>query len=653
MHTVTHAPLPCTQDPLRPFLSDTVKELLAVLRRHFRQARLLRLPFEADAPAGTDTAGQGSSRRELCVAAAARESNAATQDLSAALKQLLSALRSAHVACPSAHILDRAVEMVDRFLRFHLARAFLALRHSAARAVAAARRAAERATAHTSAPVRRALLAGHAAGASTVLRGAASQLAEAKFGAKCPQALAALTSRTKERLGADAKHVVACLKPLVDVVARLVPDLSRPLYALITAHLQAYARWLVAALKAGGGSGLDSDGSSSSRTSGGGSNGDRDDVGVEDDVAMDKALIAAAFDPTVLLYGLAQAETGRGRGTSASSGAGRWSDRPEARVLLPPDLTVDEEEGEEEDGEERKGEEEEEEGGAGDVVHPCPAATLVLAAAAQDLDSSMIMPVLRQVARTLTPEGMGGDGAEEELAEATGAHALQAAASNVGRALLERHANAWGARLIEVARTLAAPGAGAEAGAVSGAALALVAAADAAMDESGALTGLCERQVQRRDLRTGAARSAAAMLSSARRRVQDPVPRARGGVQHDIERLFQGGAAVTDSVEWSQQSVGTAILRSALKALVELVRLATLTEGGMHQVQTDVHYLRGAAAFLLDETGAVDLILDECLTSALERCLTPSPLAGDEVLAAARPELAAFTRAPAEGGAAS
>lgn len=357
---------------------------------------------------------------------------------------------------------------------------------------------------------------------------------------------------------------------------------------------------------------------------------------------MDKALIVSAFDPSVLLRHLAR--PGAGHGAADDDGAGRWADRPEACVLMPPDLSTDEEE------EEEEGEDEGEDDG-GDVVQPCPAATLVFAAAAQDLDSSLVMPLLRQVSRTLAPDGMEGEGAEEELAEATGAHALQAAASAAARALLERHANAWGARLIEVARPLAAPGGEATAGAVSGAALTLVAAADAAMDESGSLVGLCERQVQRHDLRTGAARSAAAMLSSARRRVRDPVPRARGGVQHDIERLFQGGAAVTDSVEWGQQSVGTAILRAALKALVELVRLATLTEGGLHQVQIDVHYVRAAAAFLLDETGAVDLILDECLTSALERCLAPSPLPGDEVLAAARPELAAFSRAPTARGA--
>ena len=85
-----------------------------------------------------------------------------------------------------------------------------------------------------------------------------------------------------------------------------------------------------------------------------------------------------------------------------------------------------------------------------------------------------------------------------------------------------------------------------------------------------------------------------------------------------------------------------ALLESALRSLIESLRLATLGRAGFQQVQLDVHYLRPRVQALAgpgtEGAAAAAALLDELLAAAMERCMQPLMLDTtvlDKILAAA------------------
>lgn len=101
-------------------------------------------------------------------------------------------------------------------------------------------------------------------------------------------------------------------------------------------------------------------------------------------------------------------------------------------------------------------------------------------------------------------------------------------------------------------------------------------------------------------------------------------------MERNVARLFRDRVKFSAAVEFTQASILAGISRVGLKSLVESVRLQTLSRAGLQQLQLDVHYLRPLLRRFAqgNEANVVHQLLDEVLSTALERAIEPQLLEG-------------------------
>eukprot|EP00741_Cyanophora_paradoxa_P013928 tig00020723_g13445.t1 len=133
---------------------------------------------------------------------------------------------------------------------------------------------------------------------------------------------------------------------------------------------------------------------------------------------------------------------------------------------------------------------------------------------------------------------------------------------------------------------------------------------------------------------------------------------ARGGApaafsRREIDRLFAQKLRLFAAPAFQHKAILTAIIRVALKGLIECVRLRTVSKAGFQQMQLDTHFLRIMLRPYVNEETVLETLADEVITSAADRCPEPVPLEQafvDQVCEAKRALLGGSAAAPAAGG---
>ena len=80
------------------------------------------------------------------------------------------------------------------------------------------------------------------------------------------------------------------------------------------------------------------------------------------------------------------------------------------------------------------------------------------------------------------------------------------------------------------------------------------------------------------------------------------------------------------AIAFFQVSILTGIVKIALKALLECVRLRTFSKYGFQQIQVDSHYLHLYLWRFVSDENLVTFLLDEIMTSVVHRCADPVPM---------------------------
>lgn len=92
---------------------------------------------------------------------------------------------------------------------------------------------------------------------------------------------------------------------------------------------------------------------------------------------------------------------------------------------------------------------------------------------------------------------------------------------------------------------------------------------------------------------------------------------------NNIQKLFSERIDLSGTVEPNKGSVVMAVIKICLKGFLECVRLKTFGKYGIQQIQVDCYYLQLFLwRFTFDEN-LVHSLLDEILSSAVQRCLEP------------------------------
>lgn len=73
------------------------------------------------------------------------------------------------------------------------------------------------------------------------------------------------------------------------------------------------------------------------------------------------------------------------------------------------------------------------------------------------------------------------------------------------------------------------------------------------------------------------------------------------------------------------------VIELVLKAMYELVRCTTLSQGAFQQLEVDTSMLRWTLRECVDDMSVIQSLLDEVMTSAHERCLHPEALEAEVV----------------------
>ncbi|XP_061350137.1 vacuolar protein sorting-associated protein 51 homolog isoform X2 [Gastrolobium bilobum] len=93
-----------------------------------------------------------------------------------------------------------------------------------------------------------------------------------------------------------------------------------------------------------------------------------------------------------------------------------------------------------------------------------------------------------------------------------------------------------------------------------------------------------------------------------------------------LAKLFKQKVEIFTKVEYTQESVVMTIVKLCLKSLQEFVRLQTFNRSGFQQIQLDIQFLRTPLKERVEDEAAMDLLLDEVIVAAADRCLDPIPL---------------------------
>uniref|UniRef100_A0A0E0KIT4 Vacuolar protein sorting-associated protein 51 homolog n=1 Tax=Oryza punctata TaxID=4537 RepID=A0A0E0KIT4_ORYPU len=97
-------------------------------------------------------------------------------------------------------------------------------------------------------------------------------------------------------------------------------------------------------------------------------------------------------------------------------------------------------------------------------------------------------------------------------------------------------------------------------------------------------------------------------------------------LENHLAKLFEQKMEIFTKVEYTQESVISAVLKLCLKSLQEFVRLQTLNRSGFQQIQLDMEFLKTSLKDFVDDEAAISFLLKEVNNAAHERCLDPIPL---------------------------
>ncbi|XP_014255952.1 vacuolar protein sorting-associated protein 51 homolog [Cimex lectularius] len=92
---------------------------------------------------------------------------------------------------------------------------------------------------------------------------------------------------------------------------------------------------------------------------------------------------------------------------------------------------------------------------------------------------------------------------------------------------------------------------------------------------------------------------------------------------HNLNKIFSDKIEIFSPVELTKVSVLTGVIKIGLKTFLECVRLKTFSKYGLQQIQIDVHYLQLYLWRYVSDEKIVHLLLDEILSSAINRCTNP------------------------------
>ena len=91
----------------------------------------------------------------------------------------------------------------------------------------------------------------------------------------------------------------------------------------------------------------------------------------------------------------------------------------------------------------------------------------------------------------------------------------------------------------------------------------------------------------------------------------------------NIQKLFSERIEVFTPVDFTRLSVLTGIIKISLKTLIECSRQSTFSRHGLQQMQVDSFYLQMFLWKFVSDENVMHSLLDEALTSAMNRCLDP------------------------------
>ncbi|KAK1644223.1 hypothetical protein QYE76_062109 [Lolium multiflorum] len=97
-------------------------------------------------------------------------------------------------------------------------------------------------------------------------------------------------------------------------------------------------------------------------------------------------------------------------------------------------------------------------------------------------------------------------------------------------------------------------------------------------------------------------------------------------LENHLAKLFEQKMEIFTKVEYTQESVISAVLKLCLKSLQEFVRLQTFNRSGFQQIQLDMEFLKNSLKEFIDDEAAISFLLKEVNNAAHERCLDPIPL---------------------------
>ncbi|OQV17283.1 Vacuolar protein sorting-associated protein 51-like protein [Hypsibius exemplaris] len=91
----------------------------------------------------------------------------------------------------------------------------------------------------------------------------------------------------------------------------------------------------------------------------------------------------------------------------------------------------------------------------------------------------------------------------------------------------------------------------------------------------------------------------------------------------NIQKLFSERIEIFGSVDFSKVSILTGVIKIGLKTFLECVRLRTFGKFGLQQIQVDSYYMQQYLWRFVSDENLVTILLDEIVSSAVQRCLEP------------------------------
>lgn len=94
-------------------------------------------------------------------------------------------------------------------------------------------------------------------------------------------------------------------------------------------------------------------------------------------------------------------------------------------------------------------------------------------------------------------------------------------------------------------------------------------------------------------------------------------------LESHLAKLFEQKMEIFTKVEFTQESVLSAVVKLCLKSLQDYIRLQTFNRSGFQQIQLDIEFLKAPLKEIAEDEAAIDFLLKEVNTAAHERCLDP------------------------------